>query len=59
VLRFMEESLDAFFAMPAEQFPELLQELVAGLDKALQRYVNQTVDPCGGYRVSYCLCVQW
>ncbi|KAG0560384.1 hypothetical protein M758_10G172500 [Ceratodon purpureus] len=47
VLRFMEESLDAFFAMPAEQFPELLQQLVEGLDKALQRYVNQTVNPCG------------
>lgn len=55
MLRFMEESLDAFFAMPVEQYPELLQQLVAGLDKALQRYVWQTVNPCGGYS----LCEQW
>lgn len=47
VLRFMEESLDAYFAMPAEQYPDLLEQLVAGLDSALQRYVTQTVNPCG------------
>lgn len=43
----MEESLDAYFAMPAEQYPDLLEQLVAGLDSALQRYVTQTVNPCG------------
>ena len=48
----MEESLDAFFAMPVEQFPELLEQLVAGLDRALERYVNQTVSPCGEYQLS-------
>lgn len=48
VLRIMEETLDAFFAMPAAQFPELLVELVIGLDKALQHYITQAVEPCGG-----------
>lgn len=47
----MEESLDAYFAMPAEQYPDLLEQLVAGLDSALQRYVTQTVNPCGEYHV--------
>lgn len=47
VLRIVEESLDTFFAMPSEQYPDLLQELVAGLDKGLQRYVTQTVNSCG------------
>lgn len=55
VLRFMEESLDAYFAMPAEQYPDLLQELVAGLDRALQRYVTQTVNSCGGYSFRFFL----
>lgn len=59
MLRFMEESLDAYFAMPAEQYPELLQQLVAGLDKALQRYVTQTVSPCGGYYFRHSLNERW
>ncbi|XP_024384353.1 protein unc-13 homolog [Physcomitrium patens] len=47
VLRIVEESLDTFFEMPAEQYPELLQELASGLDKALHHYIVQTVKSCG------------
>jgi hypothetical protein len=49
VLRIADETLDAFFALPVSQFPEPVQELVAGLDKALQGYATQIVAPCGEY----------
>lgn len=56
VLRILEESLEAFFAMPTAQFSELLKDLVTGLDKALQHYVTQTVVPCGRSLILLCLC---
>jgi hypothetical protein len=52
VLRIADETLDAFFALPVSQFPEVLQDLVTGLDEALQSYASQIIAPCGGY---YCI----
>ncbi len=48
VLHILEETLDAFFSFSLEN-PELLATLVNGLDKALQHYITQTVNPCGGH----------
>jgi hypothetical protein len=52
VLCIADETLDAFFALPVSQFPEVLQDLVTGLDEALQSYASQIIAPCGGY---YCI----
>lgn len=47
ILRMVDESLDAYFALPVSQFPDLLQELVNRLDVVLENYANQTIAPCG------------
>ncbi len=53
VLCIADETLDAFFALPVSQFPEVLQDLVTGLDEALQSYASQIIAPCGGYDSAY------
>uniref|UniRef100_A0A0C9S5S1 TSA: Wollemia nobilis Ref_Wollemi_Transcript_18614_3809 transcribed RNA sequence n=1 Tax=Wollemia nobilis TaxID=56998 RepID=A0A0C9S5S1_9CONI len=47
VLRIVDETLDAFFDLPVSQHPGLLPDLVAGLDRTLQRYVSQVKSGCG------------
>lgn len=47
VLRIVEETLDAFFELPLSQHSDLLPDLVAGLERALQRYISQTKSGCG------------
>jgi hypothetical protein len=52
VLRIVEETLDAFFELPLSQHSDLFPDLVAGLDRALQRYISQTKSGCGMIQVS-------
>lgn len=47
ILRMVDETLDAYFALPVSQFTDLLQELVNRLDVVLENYANQTIAPCG------------
>ncbi|KAJ7566063.1 hypothetical protein O6H91_02G086600 [Diphasiastrum complanatum] len=47
VLRMVEETLDAFFALPISEHPNILQELIDGVDRGLQLYVSQTVGAFG------------
>lgn len=47
VFRMVEETLDAFFALPMADPSTLLQDLLHGLDRVLQRYVVETKAGCG------------
>ncbi|KAI4376960.1 hypothetical protein MLD38_014661 [Melastoma candidum] len=47
VLRIIDETLDAFFQLPIPMHPALLPDLMTGLDKCLQLYVNKTKSGCG------------
>lgn len=47
ILRIVEETLDAFFELPLSQHSDLLPDLVAGFDRALQRYISQVKSGCG------------
>eukprot|EP00249_Psilotum_nudum_P016936 c26066_g2_i1 orf=115-3015(-) len=47
VFRIVEETLDAFFALPIAEHLTLLQDLVTGIDRALHRYVSQATAGCG------------
>eukprot|EP00252_Welwitschia_mirabilis_P018278 TRINITY_DN4060_c0_g1_i1.p1 TRINITY_DN4060_c0_g1~~TRINITY_DN4060_c0_g1_i1.p1 ORF type:complete len:963 (-),score=237.41 TRINITY_DN4060_c0_g1_i1:241-3129(-) len=47
VLRIVEETLDAFFGLPLSNHSDLLPDIVAGLDKAVQYYIVQVNSGCG------------
>lgn len=47
VLRVIDEILDAFFQLPIPMHPELLPDLVAGLDRCLQYYVSKAKSGSG------------
>jgi hypothetical protein len=43
----VDETLDAYFALPVSQFPDLLQDLVNGIDIQLQNYATEAIGSCG------------
>lgn len=47
LLRIVDETLDAYFALPVSQFPDLLQDLVNGIDIQLQNYATEAIGSCG------------
>lgn len=47
LLRIVDEMLNTYFALPVSQFPELLQDLVNGIDNALKIYATQAIGSCG------------
>eukprot|EP00249_Psilotum_nudum_P017522 c26371_g1_i1 orf=242-3094(+) len=47
VFRIIEETLDAFFALPVTERSLLIQDLVAGTNQVLQQYVSQAATSCG------------
>lgn len=47
VLRVIDEILDAFFQLPIPMHPELLPDLVAGLDRCLQYYLSKAKSGSG------------
>eukprot|EP00897_Mesotaenium_endlicherianum_P010589 jgi/Mesen1/9559/ME000640S08905 len=47
VVRLLDETLAAFFALPLRPRPEALEELVAGMDKALQHYLERLLATTG------------
>ncbi|KAM7459358.1 hypothetical protein LguiA_036352 [Lonicera macranthoides] len=47
VLRIMDETLDAFFALPIPMHPAMLPDLMVGLDRCLQYYITKAKSGCG------------
>lgn len=47
LLRIVDETLEGYFALPVSQFPDLLQDLVNGIDGALKEYATQAIGNCG------------
>ncbi|BBN09485.1 hypothetical protein MPTK1_4g20090 [Marchantia polymorpha subsp. ruderalis] len=47
VLRMMEETMDAFFALPISQDPQYVEQLVSGVESAVQLYCEKTISACG------------
>ncbi|XP_065848994.1 protein unc-13 homolog [Euphorbia lathyris] len=47
VLRFVDETLDAFFLLPISMHSVLLPDLITGLDRCLQSYISKTKSGCG------------
>ncbi|MBA0852475.1 hypothetical protein Goshw_005711 [Gossypium schwendimanii] len=45
-LRIIDETLDAFFQLPIPAHPALLPDVIVGLDKCLQYYVNKAKSGC-------------
>ncbi|XP_061371255.1 protein unc-13 homolog isoform X2 [Gastrolobium bilobum] len=47
VLRFIDDTLEAFFLLPIPMHAVLLPELMSGLDKSLQQYILKAKSGCG------------
>ena len=56
LLRIVDETLDAYFALPVSQFHDLLQDLVNGLDIHLSTYATEAIGSCGkSFSIVICL----
>lgn len=47
VLRFIDDTLEAFFLLPISMHAVLLPELISGLDKSIQQYILKAKSGCG------------
>ncbi|XP_019438423.1 PREDICTED: uncharacterized protein LOC109344218 [Lupinus angustifolius] len=47
ILRYVNETLDAFFQLPIPMHPALLPEVINGLDRCLQYYIAKAKSSCG------------
>nr|XP_004239267.1 protein unc-13 homolog [Solanum lycopersicum] len=47
VLRSIDETFEAFFLLPIPMHPDLLPELMNGLDRCLQNYILKAISGCG------------
>ncbi|CAL5210191.1 unnamed protein product [Lathyrus oleraceus] len=47
VLRFIDDTVEAFFLLPISMHAALLPELISGLDKSIQQYILKAKSGCG------------
>ncbi|KAG6545371.1 hypothetical protein Mapa_013220 [Marchantia paleacea] len=47
VLRMIEETMEAFFALPISQDPQYVEQLVSGVESAVRLYCEKTISACG------------